>query len=113
MAEPYSFQADIWSVGCICSELVTGKRPYSGLVGVAAMFRMCEDATPPLPTSGISDMCRDFILQCWQKDWRKVFNKALSDYLIAQRPSAKELLSHAFLESAKDAGPRWAAVDNW
>jgi len=75
MAEPYSFQADIWSVGCICSELVTGKRPYSGLVGVAAMFRMCEDATPPLPTSGISDMCRDFILQCWQKDWRKVFNK--------------------------------------
>eukprot|EP00698_Gefionella_okellyi_P024112 TRINITY_DN841_c0_g1_i1.p1 TRINITY_DN841_c0_g1~~TRINITY_DN841_c0_g1_i1.p1 ORF type:complete len:789 (-),score=157.57 TRINITY_DN841_c0_g1_i1:606-2972(-) len=98
MAQPYSFQADIWSVGCVCSELVTGKRPYSGLVGVAAMYRMCQDPIPPLPDTGLSDRCRDFIMKCWVKDWR-------------DRPTADELLKHDFLKLARDAGPRWAPVD--
>jgi hypothetical protein len=36
------------------------------------MYRMCEDAMPPLPDRGLSDLCRAFLSQCWQKNWRLV-----------------------------------------
>lgn len=29
LEKPYSFEADIWSLGCIIYELVCGQKPYS------------------------------------------------------------------------------------
>ena len=93
MLEPYSAKADIWSLGCTVLELATGRRPYAGLNGVQAMFRMVRDARPPVPrrwtapglvAGGPCALLRDFLFACWTKDH-------------AARPSAAELLTHPFV----------------
>ncbi len=45
--------ADIWSVGCLAIELLTGQAPYFELQPMSALFRIVQDAHPPLP-QGIS-----------------------------------------------------------
>ena len=41
--------SDVWSVGCLIVELLTGRPPYSGLQPMSALFRVVQDAHPPLP----------------------------------------------------------------
>jgi len=69
--EPYSYSADIWSVGSCMVEMLTGKRPYHELNEMAAMFRIVEDEHPEIPDS-LSDICRNFLVQCWQKNPKAV-----------------------------------------
>ena len=61
-----SAAADIWSVGCLCLELLTGVPPYFELQPMSALFRIVADARPPLPDS-LSPELRDFLLQCFHK----------------------------------------------
>ncbi|KAJ1867777.1 Protein kinase of the Mitotic Exit Network [Coemansia sp. RSA 989] len=72
--------SDIWSLGCTIIELLTGKPPYSGLLQMAALYRIVEDDHPPVP-DGISEELKGFLLQCFQKD-------------PADRPTAAELMDH-------------------
>ncbi|KAJ2848071.1 Protein kinase of the Mitotic Exit Network, partial [Coemansia brasiliensis] len=72
--------SDIWSLGCTIIELLTGKPPYSGLLQMAALYRIVEDDHPPIP-DGISEELKSFLLQCFQKD-------------PADRPTAAELMNH-------------------
>lgn len=58
--------ADIWSVGCLALELLTGAPPYFDLQPVSALFRIVRDPVPPLPDSLSLEM-RDFLLLCFQK----------------------------------------------
>lgn len=62
-----SAKSDIWSVGCTIVELLTGKPPYYELDQMPALFRIVQDDCPPLP-AGISPLCRDFLMQCFQKE---------------------------------------------
>ncbi|KAL9645198.1 hypothetical protein ABK040_002399 [Willaertia magna] len=83
--QPYSFQADIWSLGCTLFELLFGRRLYHDLNQIAAMFHMATDPRPPLPEpNNLSPTCQDFLEKCWIKDWKK-------------RPNARELQSHPFV----------------
>jgi serine/threonine protein kinase len=77
---------DIWSVGCIVIELLTGKPPYYDLAPMAALFRIVQDDYPPLP-EGISQALRDFLLMCFQKE-------------PVMRKSAEELLEHPWLHNS-------------
>lgn len=61
-----SAAADIWSVGCLCLELLTGAPPYFELQPMSALFRIVADARPPLPESLSPDL-RDFLLLCFHK----------------------------------------------
>ena len=45
--------SDIWSVGCLAIELLTGQAPYFDLQPMSALFRIVQDAHPPLP-QGVS-----------------------------------------------------------
>ncbi|KAJ2791117.1 Protein kinase of the Mitotic Exit Network [Coemansia linderi] len=74
--------SDIWSLGCTVIELLTGKPPYSGLLQMAALYRIVEDDHPPIP-EGISEELKDFLLLCFQKD-------------PGSRPTAAELMSHSW-----------------
>ncbi len=58
--------ADVWSVGCLALELLTGAPPYFELQPMSALFRIVADARPPLPDT-ISPELRDFLLQCFNK----------------------------------------------
>lgn len=78
-------KSDIWSLGCTCIELVSGKPPYSDLLAMSAMFHIVEDEYPPLPESISQDMSR-FLLCCFQKD-------------PTDRKSGNELQRHAWITS--------------
>lgn len=43
--------SDIWSVGCLIIELLTGSPPYYDLQPMSALFRIVQDEQPPLPDS--------------------------------------------------------------
>lgn len=50
-------------------ELVTGKPPYKDLKPEAAIWRIANDAHPPLPRdAGLSVELEDLLLCCWEKD---------------------------------------------
>lgn len=78
--KPVTTAADIWSVGCLTIELVTGAPPYFDLQPMSALYNIVQDKHPPLPED-ISDGLKEFLLLCFKKD-------------PAARPSALELLQH-------------------
>ncbi|PRW61538.1 MAP3K epsilon kinase 1-like isoform X2 [Chlorella sorokiniana] len=75
--------SDIWSVGCLAIELLTGSPPYYDLQPLSALYNIVQDPHPPLPADVSSGM-RDFLLKCFQKD-------------PAARPSARQLLQHSWI----------------
>ncbi|KAL1924306.1 uncharacterized protein VTP21DRAFT_7341 [Calcarisporiella thermophila] len=81
-------KSDIWAFGCTIVELITGSPPYSDMSPLSAMYRIVEDPNPPIPTS-VSNELRDFLLKCFQKD-------------PVNRPTAKELLQHAWIKKHWD-----------
>jgi len=79
--------SDVWSVGCLVVELLTGHPPYYELQPMSALFRIVQDVHPPLP-EGISTHMEDFLLLCFQKEAR-------------QRPDAQTLLTHPWIRTNK------------
>jgi len=75
--------SDIWSLGCTILELITGSPPYFELGIHAAMYRIVQDANPPIPDD-ISDKLKDFLANCFKKNPE-------------ERLSARQLLSHPWL----------------
>ncbi|KAK9823005.1 hypothetical protein WJX81_005420 [Elliptochloris bilobata] len=75
--------ADIWSVGCLAIELLTGQPPYFDLQPMSALFRIVQDEHPSLPEAISADM-QDFLLACFQKDPQR-------------RPGAAALLRHRWV----------------
>lgn len=81
--------SDIWSVGCTVIELLTCVPPYYDLQPMPALFRIVQDENPPIPDS-LSPDITDFLRQCFKKDAR-------------QRPDAKTLLSHPWIQNSRRA----------
>lgn len=70
MQQPPTPKSDIWSVGCLTLELLTGKPPYFNLTGMSALYHICEDAEIPIddPQHVLTPDCLRFIRECFQKD---------------------------------------------
>ncbi|EIW67172.1 hypothetical protein TREMEDRAFT_33972 [Tremella mesenterica DSM 1558] len=84
---------DIWSMGCVLLEIVTGRKPWSNLDNEWAIMFHIGIATqhPPLPDpKEMSQLGIDFIEQCVTLD-------------PAERPTATELLFHPWLASMVQA----------
>jgi len=76
--------ADIWSLGCTCIELLTGRPPYYELPTMTALYKICEDDHPPIP-SGISKEFENFLINyCFVKNPEK-------------RATAEMLLRHPWI----------------
>jgi len=56
-AEPYSYPADIWSVGCIVLELCTGERLFGHLNAMAAMLQIAQEAPLPIHHEELHPVC--------------------------------------------------------
>ena len=85
--KPPTSKSDIWSVGCLCLELLTGKPPYYNLTPMSALFHICSDSVVPIedPSHNITQECMEFILECFQRD-------------PTRRKSAAELLNHSWFK---------------
>ena len=81
----YGRKADIWSVGCVAIELLSGKTPWQDFENqLQAIVRIGLSADLPDIPAGVSAAASDFIFQCVQRNPK-------------QRPSARDLLCHSFL----------------
>ncbi|KAJ7709866.1 hypothetical protein B0H17DRAFT_915161 [Mycena rosella] len=76
-------KADIWSVGCLVVEMLTGEHPWATLTQMQAIFKIGSSAKPTIP-SDISSDAQDFLLRTFELDQEA-------------RPSAAELLQHAWV----------------
>ncbi|GEM09356.1 mitogen-activated protein kinase kinase kinase [Rhodotorula toruloides] len=82
----YSAKADIWSLGCICIEMLAGSRPWEGEGFMGAMFKLgAERMRPPLPPDvNLSEYADHFVSDCLQIEPDR-------------RPKASEAKHHPFL----------------
>lgn len=82
----YSAKADIWSLGCICIEMLAGSRPWEGEGFMGAMFKLgAERMRPPLPDDvERSAFAEEFVSNCLQIEPNR-------------RPKASEAKHHPFL----------------
>ncbi|GAA5873625.1 hypothetical protein JCM16303_001185 [Sporobolomyces ruberrimus] len=89
----YSAKADIWSLGCICIEMLAGSRPWEGEGFMGAMFKLgAERMRPPLPDDvERSQFAEEFVSNCLQIEPDR-------------RPKASEAKHHPFL----DISPGWS-----
>jgi len=83
--EDYCVAADIWSIGCLTFEMVSGKPPFEELNDIACLFKMAEGVPPAFPKDLSTDTTA-FLNACLASRWQ-------------ERPTAKELKDHALLTS--------------
>jgi mitogen-activated protein kinase kinase kinase len=87
----YTKKADIWSVGCLIVEMLTGEHPWAQLNQMQAIFKIGSfSAKPPIP-SDISTDAQGFLDLCFELDHEI-------------RPAAGDLLVHAWMK--KKAGTK-------
>lgn len=81
----YTKKADVWSVGCLIVEMLTGEHPWAQLNQMQAIFKIGSfSAKPPIP-SDISADAQNCLDLCFELDHEI-------------RPSAGDLLGHAWLK---------------
>jgi serine/threonine protein kinase len=89
--KPYNFKGDIWGLGLVLLECLTGRYPYHAAaasgVPLEIIAHVCHEEVPLPPPGSISDLCRDFLTACLQKD-------------PAKRPAAALLLNHPWITQA-------------
>ncbi|KAH7104917.1 Pkinase-domain-containing protein [Auriculariales sp. MPI-PUGE-AT-0066] len=89
----YNGKVDIWSVGCVYVEMITGRRPWDDENFVSVMFKVSTmREAPPLPN--VDEFGRDFCELCFERD-------------PTRRPTAAALRAHQYLNLPSN----WSFVD--
>ncbi|KNC49879.1 STE/STE11 protein kinase [Thecamonas trahens ATCC 50062] len=89
LQQPYNSRCDIWSVGCVAIELLTGRPPWSEFSPVTALFKIGKSNDSPKYPEGLSAAGIDFLNLCFRRDPN-------------QRPSAADLLQHPWIASVDE-----------
>ena len=81
---------DMWSLGCVISQMATGARPWANMDNEwAIMYNIASGNSPQMPTrEQLSEQGLDFLRKCFERD-------------PAKRASAAELLQHEWILNIK------------
>jgi mitogen-activated protein kinase kinase kinase len=82
----YTRKADIWSLGCLVVEMMTGTHPFPDCSQLQAIFKIGGAKTSPTIPEQATEDAKTFLSQTFEVDQNK-------------RPSADELLYSPFLNS--------------
>lgn len=80
----YTSKADIWSVGCLIIEMLTGQHPFPEFTQMQTIFKLGSGTVKPAIPSDISAHGTEFLQKTFELDH-------------TLRPSATELLNHPWL----------------
>jgi len=91
----YGRKADVWSVGCVCIEMLTGRPPWSSQLGdkahaYAIMYHIVNATDPPDYPSGLPAHINGAMALMFERDTSK-------------RPSAQQMLELSWLRDALPA----------
>lgn len=78
-------KADIWSLGCLVVEMMTGTHPYPDCTQLQAIFKIGGGRAAPTIPEHASEEAQDFLAKTFELDHEK-------------RPGAEELMLSPFLE---------------
>jgi Protein kinase domain/FIMAH domain len=75
--QPVDERADLYSLGCVLYEMLTGHVPFSADTPIATMYRhVNEDAPPPSTIAPVQPELEDVVLRCLEKDPKGRFASA-------------------------------------
>jgi serine/threonine-protein kinase len=75
--QPVGERADLYSLGCVLYEMLTGHVPFSADTPIATMYRhVNEDAPPPSTIAPVQRELEDVVLRCLEKDPKRRFGSA-------------------------------------
>ena len=80
----YTRKADIWSLGCLVVEMMTGSHPFPDCSQLQAIFKIGGGRAAPTIPDHASEAAKDFLAQTFEIDHN-------------QRPSADDLMLSSFL----------------
>ena len=88
--QPVDERADLYSLGCVLYEMLTGRVPFRADTPIATMYRhVNEDAPPPSTIAPVQPELEDVVLRCLEKDPKRRFASApeLEAALLAVPPA--------------------------
>jgi hypothetical protein len=75
--QPIDERADLYSLGCVLYEMLTGHVPFRADTPIATMYRhVNEDAPPPSTIAPVQPELEDVVLRCLEKDPKRRFASA-------------------------------------
>jgi eukaryotic-like serine/threonine-protein kinase len=75
--QPVDERADLYSLGCVLYEMLTGHVPFRADTPIATMYRhVNEDAPPPSTIAPVQRELEDVVLRCLEKDPKRRFASA-------------------------------------
>jgi mitogen-activated protein kinase kinase kinase len=80
----YTLKADIWSLGCLVVEMLTGSHPYPDCSQLQAIFKIGTGGSAPQIPEKCTSEAKTFLSQTFELDHNK-------------RPTAEELLTSPFM----------------
>jgi mitogen-activated protein kinase kinase kinase len=80
----YTRKADIWSLGCLVVEMMTGTHPFPDCTQLQAIFKIGGAKASPTIPENASEEAKQFLAQTFEMDYNK-------------RPSADDLMLSPFL----------------